>query len=149
MHAICRELGVPLADEKWSPPSTRLEILGVRIDTTAMTIALPDRKLADLRETLGVLQGRQKCTQRELLSLVGRLVHASKCVPPGRAFTRRLLDAAHSVSGLNHRMRITARCAGGHEVVGDVSAAAEWDVSPCAAPGGGQGQESGPLLHYF
>ena len=73
-----------------------------------MTIALPDRKLADFSETLGVLQGRQKCTQRELLALVGRLVHASECVPPGRAFTRRLLDAAHSVSGLNHRVRITA-----------------------------------------
>ena len=29
------------------------------------------------------------------------------------------------------------------------SAAVEWDVSPCAAPSGGQGQESGPFLHYF
>ena len=81
-----------------------------------MTIALPDRKLADFSETLGVLQGRQKCTQRELLALVGRLVHASECVPPGRAFTRRLLDAAHSVSGLNHRVRITAAVrAAGHD----------------------------------
>ncbi|KAF0309914.1 hypothetical protein FJT64_019008 [Amphibalanus amphitrite] len=45
------------------------------------------------------MTGRKKCTQRDLLSLVGRLVHASKCVPPGRAFTRRLLDAAHSFQG--------------------------------------------------
>ena len=77
-------------------------------DTETMTLALPDARLVGTQELLKTLLGRQKCTQRELLSVVGRLVHASKCVPPGRAFTRLRLDAAHSVSGPNRRVRITA-----------------------------------------
>ena len=78
------------------------------IDTRTVTIALPDHKLAGIWETLRDLAGREKCTQRELLSVVVRLVHASKCVPPGRAFTRRLLDAAYSLREHNLRIRITA-----------------------------------------
>ena len=88
--------------------ATRMELLGVILDTQEMTIALPEQKMSELRQVLQNLYGRRKCTQRELLSVVGRLVHASKCVPPGRAFTRRLLDAAHSVSGLERRVRVTA-----------------------------------------
>ena len=108
IKTICRDVGVPLAEEKCVPPTTRVELLGVVLGTGSMTVALPERKLSDLREILGSLAGRRKCTQRELLSIVGKLVHASKCVPPGRAFTRRLLDAAYSVTGLQRRIRINA-----------------------------------------
>ena len=108
LRDICAKVGVPLAEGKCAPPSTRMELLGVVIDTETMTLALPEAKIAGIQELLKTLLGRQKCTQRELLSVVGRLVHASKCVPPGRAFTRRLLDAAYSVRGLSHRVRVTA-----------------------------------------
>ena len=108
LRAICREIGVPLVEQKCCAPGRRMELLGVVLDTQTMTIALPEKKMTDLHQAVKDVAGKRKCTQRRLLSVVGRLVHASKCVPPGRAFTRRLLDAAHSVSGLGHRVRITA-----------------------------------------
>ena len=108
IHDICDKLRVPLAVGKCVAPTTSLTLLGVHIDTEAMTVALPDDKLQRLRETIGELLHKQKCMKRELLSIVGRLVHAAKCVPPGRAFTRRLLDLACTVSAPMHRVRLTA-----------------------------------------
>ncbi|KAF0295209.1 hypothetical protein FJT64_007215 [Amphibalanus amphitrite] len=108
MHEVCNLLRVPLAADKSVAPTTSLTLLGVLIDTQAMTVALPPDKLRALRDSLGTLLTRRKCTKRELLSIVGRLVHAAKCVPPGRAFTRRLLELACSVTGPLHRVRLTA-----------------------------------------
>ena len=42
INAICQEVGVPLAAGKCSPPATRMELLGVVLDTTDMSISLPD-----------------------------------------------------------------------------------------------------------
>ena len=89
-------------------PTTSLTLLGLHIDTAAMTVGLPPGKLQELRTTISDLLTRRKCTKQQLLSVVGRLVHAGKCVPPGRAFTRRLLDLACSVAAPLHRVRLTA-----------------------------------------
>jgi hypothetical protein len=40
------------------------------------------------------------------LSLIGGLSFATKCIPAGRIFLRRLLDLAHSVKQLHHRVRL-------------------------------------------
>ena len=104
----CRQLRVPLAPRKCVPPTTRIELLGVTLDTVTMTASLPAAKTSALIELLRTMQSREKCTKRELLSLGGKLAHASSCVPPGRAFTRRILDAAHSVDRLGHRTTTTA-----------------------------------------
>ena len=108
MHDICAAVRVPLAEKKCVGPTTSLALRGVQIDTVKMTVGLPPDKLGRLRDTIGGLLRRRKCTKKELLSAVGRLVHAAKCVPPGRAFTRRLLDLAGSVTALLHRVRLTA-----------------------------------------
>ena len=105
---VCSEIRVPLASDKCVAPTTRLTLLGVTLDTEAMTIALPDAKRLALQQTIAALIGRRKCTKRELQSVIGRLVHAAKCVVPGRAFTRRLLDLASSVTVPTHRVRLNA-----------------------------------------
>ena len=91
---------MPLTAGKCSPPANRMEVLDVVFDTTDMSTSFPDRELVGPHTSLRKLLSRSKCTQRALLSVVGRSVHASKCVPPGRAFPRRLLDAAYPVVGL-------------------------------------------------
>ena len=105
---LSHRLGVPLAPEKCVPPTTRLVLLGVELDTTTMTISLPSEKAIAILDALRDLYPHSKTTKRQLLSLVGKLVHASKCVPPGRGFTRRLLDAALTATRPGHRVRITA-----------------------------------------
>ena len=51
---------------------------------------------------------RCKGTKRKLLSLIGRLHHASRVVKPGRAFIRSLIDASMSVALLNHHVSLNA-----------------------------------------
>ena len=49
-------------------------------------------KLAQLKQVLSQWRGKKACLQRDLLSIIGSLSHASKVVKSGRAFTRRLID---------------------------------------------------------
>ena len=104
---VCSQLGVPLAPDKCVPPTPRLELLGVILDTDAMTVSLPPGKVDALLALIRAMKSRDKCKKRELLSLGGKMAHASTCIPPGRAFTRRVLDAAHTVDRLGHRVRLT------------------------------------------
>ena len=41
-----------------------------------------------------------------MLSLIGKLAHAAKIVKPGRTFLRRTLDVAHTVTDLNHYVKL-------------------------------------------
>ena len=108
MHQICAEIGVPLAAEKCAAPATTMTLLGLQLDTDKLTIALPGGKLQALQSTLRHLLNRNKCRKRDLQSLVGKLVHAARCVPAGRAFSRRLTELANTAAGPLHWLRLTA-----------------------------------------
>ena len=112
---LCEVLGVPVASEKTEGPSTALTFLRVEIDSVAGQLRLPKDKLADLRGTLQAwMRPGRPCTpkgsgtKRDLLSLIGRLHHASRVVKPGRAFIRSLIDASMSVSPLDHHVSLNA-----------------------------------------
>ena len=47
-------------------------------------------------------------TKRDLLSLIGKLHHATRVVRPGRAFIRSLIDASTSVEALDHHVSLSA-----------------------------------------
>ena len=59
-------------------------------------------------DSVSSLITRENSSRRGLLSVAGKLAHAGRCLPPGRGFTRRGLDAAGSVTHLQHRVRLTA-----------------------------------------
>ncbi|KAF0288636.1 hypothetical protein FJT64_012936 [Amphibalanus amphitrite] len=59
-RALCNACGVPVADEKCQPPSTRMELLGCVLDTTALTISLPDRKVTDIVTSLRTVRKARK-----------------------------------------------------------------------------------------
>ena len=84
--SLCEEGGLPVAQDKCQPPSTRMELLGCVLDTTRLTISLPDRQVGDIVAALRSVRRSRKVRQRELLSLLGKLVHAAKCIPAGRSF---------------------------------------------------------------
>ena len=91
MTQVCAELGVPLASEKVEGPASSLVFLGIEIDSNAMQIRLPDRKLAKVKLLVNQwLEQRKAC--RKPQSLFGVLQHASKVVHPGRTFLRRLIE---------------------------------------------------------
>ncbi len=105
-RALFNRLGVPLAPEKVVGPTTVLTYLGIEIDTARMELRLPEEKFHSLLNQLNDWHSKRKCTKRELLSLIGKLSFASKVIPSGRTFLRRLIDLSKSVSQLNHRVSL-------------------------------------------
>ena len=73
----------PLTRKKVTDWPTQQEVWGYDIDTESMTIALPTRKVNDLRERVaGRTAERQSATVREVLVLAGKLNHASFVIRP-------------------------------------------------------------------
>ena len=107
-QSLFKRLGVPLAPDKIIGPTTTLTYLGIVIDSANMELRLPQDKLRDLSEALISWETKRKCTKRKLLSLIGKLSFATKIIPAGRIFLRRLIDLSKSVSKLNHRVSLNS-----------------------------------------
>ena len=103
----CEILGMPVAVHKVEGPNTVIVFLGIEFDTAHMTMRLPDEKLQRLKVRIGEWLNRKAAKKREVLSIIGELAHASKVVPAGRTFLRRMIDTAHSRQKLNHWIRLS------------------------------------------
>ena len=88
-EALCRILGVPIADEKTVGPATRCVFLGIEIDTDKMECRLTDKRVGKLRSLLQAWAAADhQFTFEELASLVGKLEFATTVIRPGTAFLR-------------------------------------------------------------
>ncbi len=103
---LFKKLGVPLALDKTEGPTTCLTYLGIEIDSTSMQLRLPADKFKALLSLINTWINKKKCTKRDLLSLIGQLAFASKVIPSGRTFLRRLIDLSSSVSKLGHHISL-------------------------------------------
>lgn len=65
-------------------------------------MSLPEAKIVELKQLVSHWLHKKAATKRELLSLIGHLSFASKVVPPGRTFTRRMIDLSITCSHLDH-----------------------------------------------
>ena len=101
---ILNKLGLEYSIPKTIGPTTCLEYLGITLDTLAMECRLPEDKLQRLSCLVEEFLGKSRCTQHELMSLLGHLAFAARVVPPGRTFMFRLFRAAYSVKRLHHRV---------------------------------------------
>lgn len=91
-HQVCSELGVPIASEKTVFPTTSLIYLGLKLDTTAMTmISVPEEKVVRTKHRIDELSSRKKVRLTEMQSLIGLLNFLCKAIAPGRAFLRRMI----------------------------------------------------------
>ena len=109
---VCGHLGMPLADEKIEGPTTRLEILGIAIDSNIMQLSLPGHKMTELTSQLQAWQGKKTATKRDLQSLAGKLQHAAKVVRPGRCFVRHLYGLTSVKGGPNQTIRLNRQARG-------------------------------------
>ena len=87
-----RNLGVPIAQGKAQGPSTKLEYLGITLDTDLMEASLLIDKVSRLRSELKSWHERKSATLVQLQSLIGSLQFACKVIPPGRAFLQRIIN---------------------------------------------------------
>ena len=105
--ALLRRLGFAINYSKVEGPVQRLPFLGIVLDTVAMTLELPHKKLSELKELLLNASVAKKLSKRKLQSLAGKLNWAAQCIQGGRTFMRRILDAIPPLRAPWHRTRIT------------------------------------------
>ena len=106
MLSLCTRLGIPVATNKLEGPTTCLTFLGIQINSIKQELSLPPSKLQELEALTLLWSARKKCTKRQLLSLVGKLVFAARVVPAGRFFIRRLIDLSCTVRKLDHHIHL-------------------------------------------
>ena len=104
--SLCKDIGVPIAQEKTYRPATTMSFVGLEIDTVEMTVRLPIDKLQKARAIIKSLSSRKKVTLKEIQEAVGFLNFACMVVYPGRTFLRRLIDLTCKVSKPGHHLRI-------------------------------------------
>lgn len=103
---ICKELGVPLAEDISIGPVTVLTFLGLEINTEEMLIKIPQNKLDALVETLENISRRNSITLRDLQSLVGSLNFFGKAIRSSRAFNRRFYDLTVRANKPHHFIKL-------------------------------------------
>ena len=89
---LLQELGLTISKKKLVPPSTLVTCLGVQIDTVQGTIAVPPEKLQKIMHMCTAWENRSQVRKRDLQSLLGSLMHITKCVKSSRSFLNRMLQ---------------------------------------------------------
>ena len=90
-------LGLPEAIEKTQTPARRVRWLGIDICAATMTLTMPADKLQDTQKLVAATLRKESITKKQLQSLLGKLLHMSKCVQPARIFVGRLLDVLRAM----------------------------------------------------
>ena len=104
---LARSINLPIKDEKTVLPTTCASLHGIEVDTSNMTLRLPQDKLREARLKVSAMAKRKKATLNELQSLLGTLNFACRVVVPGRAFLRRLFDLTKGLQKKHHKIRLT------------------------------------------
>ncbi len=86
----------------------RLTFLGIDIDCSDQTLALPEPRLSELKDLLQLWPQKHKVTKGELQHLVGKLNWAAKVIKGGRTFLRRIIDIMCTLKSKHHRVRLNA-----------------------------------------
>jgi hypothetical protein len=64
---VCKELGVPLAEDKTIGPTTQIRFLGMEIDTFLMVVRIPQDKLERLKLMLLSIISKKRIALKELV----------------------------------------------------------------------------------
>ena len=95
---MCSHLGVPIAKDKNVGPTHCLTFLGIELNTVSMTAKLSIDKLRTYAENIDSTLLKDKCTLRELKSLLGQLQFSTSVIPVGKCFLRRMYDATIGIN---------------------------------------------------
>ena len=110
-HQTCQELGVPIAPEKTEGPITSITFLGIQLDSTSMTVSIPQDKLTKLQSMVRAACKLESVNDVHFLeSLVGHLVHATTVCPLAKAFLHHLFTLKAALKpGQTRRLNLSTR----------------------------------------
>ena len=100
-------LGFLISWKKLISPSTKVEFLGVLIDTVAGKASLSPVKLEKLYSKLCLFKEKTRASKKQLQSLAGSLNWACQVVQGGRYFLRRILDAIQRLNEPSHKCKLS------------------------------------------
>ena len=92
--------------EKTVYPSTKLEFLGITLDTDNMKSCLSPEKIQDYLDCILNLKSKERSTVKEFQKAIGKLQWACTVVLLGRPFLRRLIFAISGRVNPHHRNSI-------------------------------------------
>ena len=95
-ESLAETLGIKIAPEKSSYPSTSMEWLGFHFDTKKMEVTIPAPKLQEVLDIAAAWATKKSATRREYQVLAGKLNHIALCILPARRFMSRILTALRS-----------------------------------------------------
>jgi hypothetical protein len=108
LWGLLRCLGFAISWGKVEGPTQAITFLGIRIDSVAFTLELPEPKLEDLRSCINSFQGRKRASLHSLQQLAGKLNWACQVVRGGRTYLRRVLDVIKPLRKSHHKAKLSA-----------------------------------------
>lgn len=109
VQELLAALGLPEAVDKRQGPTKVATWLGIQIDAQNMTLSIPQEKINEVMVSVNKALACKTISRRHLQSLLGKLLHISKCIRPARVFVSRLLDALRQMTRkftkITHEMR--------------------------------------------
>ncbi|SPO32044.1 uncharacterized protein UTRI_02601 [Ustilago trichophora] len=89
-------LGFKLSHKKTVWDTTKLEILGIELDSVAQTASITQQRRQRILQLCSRIVKRGRASLLELQQVAGHLQFVTRVAPHGRAFLRRLYDAIRS-----------------------------------------------------
>ena len=105
MLNTCEKAGFRVQPAKVTAPAKAVEFLGIIVDTETEELRISEERMEEIRSELVTWQPGRAVTKRKILSLIGKLVFASRVVLHGRAFIGRLIQLSKKARALHHRVK--------------------------------------------
>lgn len=96
-------LGFNVSWRKVVSPTQRITFLGIELDSSIMSLRLPEDKLTLLTDLVNTFSHEASASKPQLQSLAGSLNFACQVVHGGRTFLRRVIDCLNKLKHSSHR----------------------------------------------
>ena len=106
-RVMCKKVGVPIAEHKTEGPVKCLTFLGIELDTENMEARLPKDKLSRYTADILDLLQKDKCTLRQMQSIIGKLQFSTSVVTCGKCFLRRMYDCIIGIKKPYYFIKLT------------------------------------------
>ena len=100
-------VGFSVSWRKVVSPNQRITFLGIELDSSTISLRLPEDKLNQLIDLVNTFSHKASASKCQLQSLAGSLNFACQVVHGGRTFLRRTIDCINKLNLSSHRCHLS------------------------------------------
>ena len=97
MATLLQNLNIPISKSKLTAPTTKINCLGIEVDSVKATLSIPTEKLHEILQKCIKFKNQKQFSRRQLQSVIGKLMFVHKVIKPARVFVNRLLEKLRSM----------------------------------------------------